>query len=114
MSPNCERAIEDAFKHGNALLKFISRNNVGLTGSHECGFYLPKVVHGLFTPNPPEKGLNTKHELKVTWQDGRVTDSVVTWYGTGTRSEWVAAPSSSAEAAGSPSPWGSTRGGASC
>jgi len=88
MSPHCERAIEDALKHGNALLKFISRNNVGLTGSHECGFYLPKIVHGLFTPNPPDRGKNTKHELKVTWQDGRVTDSVVTWYGIGTRSEY--------------------------
>jgi EcoRII C terminal/Restriction endonuclease EcoRII, N-terminal len=87
-SPYCERAIEDALKYGNALLKFISRNNVGLTGSHECGFYLPKIVHGLFTPHPPEKGSNSKHDLKVTWQDGRVTESVVTWYGTGTRSEY--------------------------
>ena len=75
-SPNCERAIEDALKHGNALLKFISRNNVGLTGSHECGFYLPKIVHGLFTPHPPERGANSKHDLTVTWQDGRVTESV--------------------------------------
>ncbi len=87
-SPNCERAIEDALKHGNALLKFISRNNVGLTGSHECGFYLPKIVYGLFTPHPPEKGANSKHDLSVTWQDGRITESVVTWYGTGTRSEY--------------------------
>ncbi len=87
-SPCCEKAIEDALKHGNALLKFISRNNVGLTGSHECGFYLPKIVHGLFTPHGPEKGMNSKHELRITWQDGRVTESVITWYGNKTRSEY--------------------------
>lgn len=87
-SPYCERAIDDALKHGNALLKFISRNNVGLTGSHECGFYLPKVIYGLFTPHAPEKGSNSKHELAITWQDGRVTESVLTWYGKGTRSEY--------------------------
>ncbi len=87
-SPYCERAIEDALAQGNALLKFISRNNVGLTGSHECGFYLPKIIHGLFTPHPPEKGFNSKHDVHVTWQDGRITESVVTWYGKGTRSEY--------------------------
>ncbi|MFC6644678.1 type II restriction endonuclease [Granulicella cerasi] len=87
-SPYCERAIEDALKHGNALLKFISRNNVGLTGSHECGFYLPKIVHGLFTPHGPEKGANSKHDLTITWQDGRVTESVITFYGNKTRSEY--------------------------
>ncbi len=87
-SPYCECAIEDALRYGNALLKFISRNNVGLTGSHECGFYLPKVVHGLFTPHGPAKGANSKHELAITWQDGRVTDSVITWYGNKTRSEY--------------------------
>jgi hypothetical protein len=87
-SPYCERAIDDALHYGNALLKFISRNNVGLTGSHECGFYLPKVVHGLFTPRPPEPGANSKHPLTVTWQDGRITESVVTWYGVRTRSEY--------------------------
>jgi Restriction endonuclease EcoRII, N-terminal len=83
ISPYCDRVIEDALKYGNALLKFISRNNVGLTGSHECGFYLPKIVHGLFTPHSPKKGSNSKHNLAVTWQDGRVTESVITWYGTG-------------------------------
>lgn len=88
ISPNCERAIDDALKYGNALLKSISRNNVGLTGSHECGFYLPKVIHGLFTPHGPQKGSNSKHQLKITWQDGVVTESVITFYGNKTRSEY--------------------------
>jgi EcoRII C terminal/Restriction endonuclease EcoRII, N-terminal len=80
-SPYCERAIEDALHHGNALLKFISPNNVGLTGSHECGFYLPISVWEMFTPHSPVKGRNDKHPVSIVWQDGRTTDSMITWYG---------------------------------
>jgi hypothetical protein len=81
ISPYCERAIEDALHHGNALLKFISPNNVGLTGSHECGFYLPISAWEMYTPHPPVKGRNDKHPVSILWQDGRTTDSVITWYG---------------------------------
>ena len=79
-SPICERAIEDALHHGNALLKFISPNNAGLTGSHECGFYLPISVWEMYTPHPPVKGRNDKHPISIVWQDGRTTESVITWY----------------------------------
>ncbi len=87
-SQNAERAIADAINHGCALLKFISPNDVGRTGGHQCGFYLPKAVWKQFTPHPPTKGTNQKSWPKVTWQDGRVTNSCVTWYGNGTRSEY--------------------------
>jgi hypothetical protein len=66
---------------GNAILKFISPNDVGLTGGHQCGFYLPKSVWQMFTPHKPEKGKNHETEVKVTWPDGRITDSRVKWYG---------------------------------
>lgn len=87
-SPFCGRAIENAIRYGNALLKFISPNDVGLTGGHQCGFYLPKSVYQMFTPHPPTKGENSKHPVTIEWQDDIVTESVVTWYGTGTRSEY--------------------------
>jgi type II restriction enzyme len=87
-SPICERAIEDALHYGNALLKFISPNNAGLTGGHECGFYLPKGVWEMYTPHPPVKGRLDKHPVSILWQDGRTTSSVVTWYGDKTRSEY--------------------------
>jgi type II restriction enzyme len=80
-TPICERAIEDALQHGNALLKFISPNNVGLTGGHECGFYLPISVWEMYTPHGPVKGRNDKHPVSIVWQDGRTTESVITWYG---------------------------------
>lgn len=86
--PETERTIEDIRRHGKALLKFISANDTGLTQSHQCGFYLPKAAWEHFTPHPPEKGRNDKHKVRITWPDGRITDSVVTWYGRGTRSEY--------------------------
>src|SRR5258708_3494614 len=87
-SPAADRAITDALIHGKAILKFISPNDVGLTGGHQCGYYLPKVVWQMFTPQAPTKGVNYDHQVKVLWQDGRTTDSVVKWYGRGTRSEY--------------------------
>jgi type II restriction enzyme len=84
----CELAIESALKYGNALLKFISPNDAGLTGTHQCGFYLPKSVWEMFTPHPPIKGRNKKHDIRIKWQDEIETDSVITWYGAKTRSEY--------------------------
>lgn len=80
-SPFCERAIENAVTYGNALLKFISPNDVGITGGHQYGFYLPIRVHEMFTPHPPIIGENKKHLVTIEWQDDVITDSVITWYG---------------------------------
>ena len=82
------RAIEDAVKYGKAIIKFISANDVGATGGHQYGFYMPKAAWKLYTPHPPTKGDNKKSSPKVTWPDGRITESSVTWYGKGTRSEY--------------------------
>jgi type II restriction enzyme len=83
-----ERAITDAQFHGKALLKFISANDVGKTGSHQCGFYLPKASWRHYTKNRPQPGEKLKENVKITWQDGLVTKSVITWYGQKTRSEY--------------------------
>lgn len=80
-SPFAERAINDALTFGKAILKFIAPNDVGLTGSHQCGFYLPRCGWKLFSPHPPEIGDNRKSFPKITWQTGQETHSVVTWYG---------------------------------
>jgi type II restriction enzyme len=87
-SPVCERAIADATKTGNALLKFISPNDVGQTGGHQCGYYLPIQVWQMFSPHPPEKGTNHDHLVTIIWQDGRKTHSCVKWYGKETRREY--------------------------
>jgi type II restriction enzyme len=87
-SPVCERAIADATKTGNALLKFISPNDVGQTGGHQCGYYLPIQVWQMFSPHSPEKGTNHDHLVTIVWQDGRETHSCVKWYGKETRREY--------------------------
>jgi len=87
-SPFCDKAINEALYYGNAILKFISPNDTGVTGSHQAGFYLPKTVWKMYTPDAPAKGTNSKHPVKIKWHDGRITESVVTWYGKETRSEY--------------------------
>jgi len=84
-----EKAVQDALQYGRALLKFITANNVGLTGGHECGYYLPINAWELFADHPPKKGTNTDTLVKINWQDGELTtDSVVKWYGAKTRFEY--------------------------
>jgi len=84
-----EKAVKDALGCSKALLKFITANNVGLTGGHECGYYLPVNAWELFADHPPKKGINIDKKVKITWQDGKfVTDSVVKWYGAKTRFEY--------------------------
>ncbi len=56
--------------------------------SHQAGFYLPKSAWRMFAPFAPVKGRKDKHFLKIRWQDGRITDSCVTWYGEKSRSEY--------------------------
>jgi hypothetical protein len=84
-----EAAVTAAHQQGRALLKFLSANDCGLTGSHQCGMYLPRRVWPLFAPFPPSAGRLDKHEVAIDWQHGeRSTDSVVTWYGQKSRREY--------------------------
>lgn len=87
-TPYGEMALTDALNYGMAILKYISPNDVGATGSHMRGYYLPKPVWQHFTVNPPEKGINAEESVKILWQDGRITDSKIHWYGSKTRSEY--------------------------
>lgn len=82
-------ALNDAIRHKNALLKFVSPNDAGLTGSHQCGFYLPKPAHRVLLPNfPPKDEENFTIQVKVLWQNYYRTDSTIKWYGKKTRSEY--------------------------
>jgi len=81
-------AVEDAMKAGKALLKFISRKDVGETGNHQHGYYLPKHSWRIFTDIPPEKGTTCTKDVRITWGNGQQTESSLKWYGTGTRSEY--------------------------
>ena len=88
LSPIGERAVNDALQAGRALLKFISPNDTGQTGSHQGGFYLPLKAWKLYSKNGPARGSNFDCPIRITWQDGRVTESCVKWYGSETRHEF--------------------------
>lgn len=83
-----ELAITDALKTGKALCKVISRNDVGDTGGHQYGFYLPRQAWKMYSRQPPQRGVNHKAIVQINWPDGITTESAVTWYGRGTRYEY--------------------------
>ena len=83
-----ESAIFNALSAGHALCKFITRNDVGATGTHQYGFHLPKPAWTLFSPYAPIKGRIDKSPVHIRWPHGITTESVVTWYGAKTRSEY--------------------------
>lgn len=87
-SPIADVAVASALRVGHALLKFVSPNDAGVTGSHQRGPYLPKPAWRLFSPRAPERGVNFTHHVRVTWHDGNQTRSRVKWYGQLTRSEF--------------------------
>ncbi|MGH3054644.1 MAG: EcoRII N-terminal effector-binding domain-containing protein, partial [Gaiellaceae bacterium] len=80
-SPAGEQAIAEAIELGRAVIKFVSKNDAGATGSHQVGFLLPKACWELFTRHAPTKGVNAEETVRVTWQNGLETDSRVKWYG---------------------------------
>lgn len=81
IGPDASRAIESALRHGRALLKVISPNDVGNTGSHQSGFLLPVPYWRFYSPLSPEDAPDIlKHPVSVVWPDGTATDSVITWY----------------------------------
>ncbi len=83
-----ELAIESALRHGNAIVKFITPNETGATGSHQCGYLLPKPVWKSFTRMPPDEGSLTKEPVRIRWNGGLETSSCITWYGAKTRREY--------------------------
>lgn len=84
-SSDAQIVVETALRAGRALLKVISPNDSGATRSHQSGIYLPTSSWRLFTPHPPERGVNRKHPLTVHWPGGTETESMVTWYGASKR-----------------------------
>lgn len=88
ISPETEEAIAEVRIYKKALFKYITPNDVGITGGHQSGFHLPIRAWQLYTPHKPQKHVNLDTFVKIKWQDSTTTHSRITWYGTGTRSEY--------------------------
>ena len=70
-----------------AFFKFIAANETGETGGHQCGFYVPKEFAETAFGEPCVKGSNKDLHTRITWNDGKTTESRFVYYGTGTRNE---------------------------
>ncbi|WP_410495532.1 type II restriction endonuclease [Cellulosilyticum sp. ST5] len=68
--------------------KFISANDAGLTGGHQCGPYIPKNSYSLLFDEPQLRGTNSERTVSITWQNGITTESKCKYYGCGTRNEY--------------------------
>ncbi len=88
----CHKAIQSvssSIGEGKvAFCKFLSDNDVGITRSHQSGFYIQKNAWPLMFDQAGQRGENQKHDVKIKWQDDVETDSCFTYYGTGTRNEY--------------------------
>ena len=92
MSPNegliGTEAGQAARRVDRVLVKWVTANDAGVTGSHQAGFHLAKESWPLFFERAGRDGENVKADLRIDWTGHEPTDSVVTWYGRGTRSEY--------------------------
>lgn len=82
---NAVRLASKAAEKRNAFCKFLAPNDVGLTKSHQSGVYIPlqccEILFDDFTYETRPHGSNPKRDVKILWQDGKTTNSAITYYG---------------------------------
>ncbi|HNW31247.1 MAG TPA: type II restriction endonuclease [Caldisericia bacterium] len=83
-----EVVLAEALSSEKYFVKFISANEAGKTGSHQCGFYIPKEAWEMFFDREGEKGENKYNIIKIKWQDDFETESRIIYYGKETRNEY--------------------------
>lgn len=82
------QAIEAVNKGKRAYCKFLAANDTGLTGGHQSGIYIAKNAVSILFDTPCVRGENKKKNIKIKWQDDFTTESVITYYGQGSRNEY--------------------------
>lgn len=73
------RAIEETASAKLAFAKFLSANDSGATGAHQCGVLISKSAMEMVFGEQPEAPIE-KRSIRVEWQDDLVTESTFTWY----------------------------------
>lgn len=71
-----------------AFCHYITPNDVGATGGHQCGFLIAKKCHRLFFAEDGKKGNNIVLNVEIKWQKDFITQSTAKYYGVGTRNEY--------------------------
>ena len=87
-----EESLQEAVSIVNssvsAYCHYITPNDVGATGGHQCGFTFGKPFYSLFFDEPGVKGANKDVTISINWQNQFCTESRVIYYGVGTRNEY--------------------------
>ncbi|MCR9143871.1 MAG: type II restriction endonuclease [bacterium] len=65
----------------HTYVKFLSANDLGLTGSHQRGIYLSRDCWPFFLDAPGPAGENLERLMNIDWGDGRRTPAMFKWYG---------------------------------
>ena len=71
-----------------ALCKFITANDTGTTGGHQCGYHVSKDAWSMFLDKEATKGSNIDIPIRIHWQNDFDTESRFKYYGVGTRNEY--------------------------
>ena len=80
MNEVSEQAIQSVIRSKEAFCKFLSANDAGKTGGHQAGILISKSASAImFDGYLPKTGI-LKRTVKITWQDGSLTESKFTWY----------------------------------
>ena len=87
-SSKLNNAIRAAEQFGRFYCKFISANDVDLTGAHQVGLYIAKPAWSIFFETEGQKGENKDKWIKIHVDDCDPFDSRVIYYGKGTRNEY--------------------------
>lgn len=88
MSEIINSAINSVQQSKAAWCRYITANDTGTTGAHQCGFYIPKCASELLFDEPGQKGENKDRLVQIKWQDDFTTTSRLIYYGKGTRNEY--------------------------
>jgi len=81
--------VVQVVEHGKkTFFRYITANDVGTTGSHQSGFYVPKEGASILFDKPSVRGENKARFAKIIWQGIFETESKFLYYGIGTRNEY--------------------------
>ncbi|WP_404354872.1 type II restriction endonuclease [Cytobacillus firmus] len=80
--------IEAANCYGRFYCKFISANDVDLTGAHQVGLYIAKNAWNVFFEEPGVKGENKEKYIQIHIEGYYPFTSRAIYYGRGTRNEY--------------------------
>lgn len=83
-----EDAISSVRNSKIAFCKFLSANDTGKTGAHQCGIYISKPAISILFDKPGVRGTNMDKMADIHWMDGKTTQSRFIYYGVGTRNEY--------------------------